>query len=182
MADQALQRKEQAVDNRPPIVVLRDRLMSREGELRAALVDVPVENFIRAVMTSVALNTEILGCSWQSIWNSCLKACRDGLLPDGIDGALVPYKGNVNWIPMYQGLLRRFRRSGKFKWVGAGIVRSGEVFEHWITHEGEHFKHVPGDSFTAPIVKIYALATTKDDGRFIAVIPIEEANKIKAMS
>jgi recombination protein RecT len=180
MAD-TVQKIEQQ-DNRPPIVVLRDKLMARQGELRAALTDVSVESFIRAVMTSVALNPDILGCNWQSIWNACLRSCRDGLLPDGVDAALVPYKGVCNYIPMYQGLLRRFRRSGNFKWITAGIVHQGEEFSHYIDQDGEHFKHVPGDDFAAPIVKIYALATTKDGGVFVAVMPIEEANKIRAMS
>jgi len=181
---EAVQRmeSEQQVDNRAPIIVLRDKLMSRQGELRAALTDVSVESFIRAVMTSVALNSEILGCSWQSIWNSCLRACRDGLLPDGVDAALVPFKGTCSYIPMYQGMLRRFRRSGNFKWITAGIVRQGEEFSHWIDEEGEHFRHTPGDNFKSPIVKIYALATTKDGGVFCAVLPIEEANKIRSMS
>ena len=48
---------------------------------------------------------------------------------------------------MYQGLLRRFRRSGNFKWVKADVVREGEEFAHYIDEAGEHFRHVPGDSF-----------------------------------
>src|SRR3977135_1502809 len=94
-------------DSRPPMVVLRDRFESRRAELKAALPsDVSVDSFIRAVMTSAALNPDILGCSWQSIWNACLRACRDGLLPDGVEGAIVPYKSVATWIPMYLGLLR----------------------------------------------------------------------------
>lgn len=171
-----------AQDSRPPIVVLRDKLASRQGELRAALTDISPENFIRAVMTSVALNPELLGCSWQSIWNSCLKACRDGLLPDGVDSALVPFKGQASYIPMYGGLLRRFRRSGQFKWITANIVRQGEPFEHWIDEHGEHFRHVPGTDINAPMVAVYAIATTRDNGIFIAVLPLAEADQIKAMS
>lgn len=170
-------------DTRPPMVVLRDRFELRRAELKAGLPsDISVDSFIRAAMTSVALNTEILGCSWQSIWNSCLRACRDGLLPDGVEGAIVPYKNTATWIPMYQGLLRRFRRSGQFKWITANLVRRGEEFTHFIDETGEHFKHVPGSDFSAPIEKVYALATTKDGGVFVAVLSIAEANKIRAMS
>lgn len=170
-------------DSRPPMVVLRDRFELRRGELKAALPsDVSVDSFIRAAMTSAALNPDILGCSWQSIWNACLRACRDGLLPDGVEGAIVPFKGTATWIPMYQGLLRRFRRSGQFRWITANLVRAGEEFTHYIDEHGEHFRHVPGDNFGAAIEKIYALATTKDGGVFVAVLSIAEANKIRAMS
>lgn len=169
--------------DRPPIVVLRQRLEDRKGELRAALPsDIAPDQFIRAVITSATINPDILACSWQSVWLSCMRACRDGLLPDGVEGALVPFKSTANWIPMYQGLLRRFRRSGSFKWVTANVVRQGEEFRHYIDEQGEHFCHVPGEIFEAPIVKIYALATTKDGGFFATVLPIAEANKIRNMS
>jgi recombination protein RecT len=172
-----------ATDNRPPMVVMRSRLQEREAELRAALgPDIPVDTFVRAVMTSVALNPDILACTWQSVWNSCLKACRDGLLPDGIDAAIVPFKSTANYIPMYQGLLRRFRRSGQFKWITANVVRQGEEFMHYIDENGEHFRHVPGGDTNAPVAKVYALATTKEGGVFVAVMSKAEVDKIKAMS
>jgi len=170
-------------DTRPPIVVLRQRLQEREGELKAALPpDISPASFIRAVITAATINTDILGCSWQSVWISVMKACRDGLLPDGIEGAIVPYKSTATWIPMYQGLLRRFRRSGQFKWITAGIVHEGEEFHHYIDQDGEHFRHVPGDDTSKPILKIYALATTRDGGQFVCVIPKAEADKIRSMS
>jgi recombination protein RecT len=133
-------------------------------------------------MTSVQINPEILGCSWQSIWNACLLACRANLLPDGIDGALVPFKGRCTWIPMYQGLMRQFRRSGQFQWIDAGLVRESEVFEYWINQDGVHFKHIPGDDSDRPITKIYAIATTKDGGRFVRVLTKKEADKRRNMS
>jgi recombination protein RecT len=165
----------------PPMVMLRDRLLSRRDELKAALGDIPVEVFVRAVVTSAQINPDILACTWSSIWLSCMRACRDGLLLDGVEAALVPYKETASYIPMYQGQLRKFRRSGQFKWITAGLVRKGEEFSHFIDEVGEHFLHVPGDDFQAPIEKIYALATTKDGGVFATVLPIAEANKIKAM-
>jgi recombination protein RecT len=167
----------------PPIVQLRERLDQRMSEIRAALPpDITPSQFLRAVMTSASINPEILACSWQSVWLACLQACRDGLLPDGVEGAIVPYKSRATWIPMFQGLLRRFRRSGQFRWVTAGLVREGEEFEHYISETGEHFRHRPGDDFEAPITYCYALATTKDDGVFVTVMPIAEANKIRNFS
>jgi recombination protein RecT len=168
---------------RPPIFVLRERLEARKEELKNSLPsDISPEQFVRAVVTGAQLNPEILACTWQSVWNACVLACRDGLLPDGQEGAIVPYKGRAGWIPMYQGLLRRFRRSGQFKWVTAGLVREGERFTHFIDELGEHFHHTPGYDFGAPIVKIYAMATTREEGIFITVLPIAEANKIRNMS
>jgi recombination protein RecT len=170
-------------DDRPPIVVLRDRLETRKTELQRMLGnDIPADNFIRAVITSATLNPEIQACRWQTVWDACVRACRDGLLPDGVDAAIVPFKDRATYIAMYQGMLRRFRRSGQFKWITANVVRTGEEFVHFIDETGEHFRHVPGDNFSAQITKVYALATTKDGGVFVAVLSIAEANKIKNMS
>ena len=172
-----------AIVNRSPIVVLRERLEARRDELKNALPsDISPERFIRAIITSTQINPDILACQWQSLWLACLRACRDGLLPDGREGAIVPFKGQAQWIAMYQGLLKRFRRSGTFRWVKADVVRQGEEFYHFVDEHGEHIRHTPGDDFESPIVKVYAMATTKDGGIFVNVMSIAEANKIKAMS
>jgi recombination protein RecT len=168
--------------NKPPIVVKRERLEARKGELKAALTDVSPEQFIRAVITSATINPEIQACTWQSVWIACMQACRDNLLPDGVEGAIVPFKSKAQWLPMYQGLLRRFRRSGQFKSIVANVVRDGEQWMEWYDETGPHFRHVPGDSFDTPIVRVYASATTKDGGFFLASLPIAEANKIRNMS
>jgi recombination protein RecT len=84
---------------------------------------------------------------------------------------------------MYQGLLKKFRNSGQFRWVGTGIVFEGDVYEHWITQEGEHFKHVPADDNSGKkIRRVYALATTKEGGSFIADLSMAEIDKRRAMS
>jgi recombination protein RecT len=168
---------------KPPLVVFRDRLEQRKAEIKNSLPsDVSADAFIRAATTSAQLNPEILACTWQSLWNACIRAARAGLVPDGEEGAIVPFKSQAQWIPMVQGILRRFRRSGQFRWITADVVREGEVFEHWITHEGEHFRHVPGDNFQAPIIKAYAIASTKDGATFVTVMTLAEINKHRAFS
>lgn len=169
--------------NKPPIVVMRERFESRKDELKNALPsDVSPDAFIRAFMTSAQINPELQGCTWSSLWEAALRACRDGLLPDGVEAAVVPFKSRAQYIRMYGGVLRQFRRSGQFKWLKSDVVREGEKFEHWVTNAGEHFLHVPGDDFTAPIVKAYALATTKDGGEFCKVMSRAEIDKHRAYS
>jgi recombinational DNA repair protein RecT len=115
----------------PPIVILRQRLEARENELRNALPDdVSPKQFIRVVTTAATINPEILACSFQSIWKSCMLACRDGLLPDGVEAAFVPYKSECSYQSMYRGLLLNFRRSGMFRWIVADVVREGDGWFH----------------------------------------------------
>jgi len=168
--------------NKPPLVVLRERLEARKGELANALNDIKPDHFIRAVTTAAQMNPDIQACSFQSLWLACMRACRDGLLPDGREGAIVPYKSNAQWIPMYQGLLKKFRQSGMAKWITSDVVREGETFEHWVDQTGEHFKHIPEGDESKPIIKVYAAALTTDGAFYVAVMSMTEINKIKAMS
>jgi recombination protein RecT len=163
--------------------MLRQRLVERIDELKNALPsDISPAQFIRSVMTGVQTNPDILGCSFRSIWDSCMRACRDGLLPDGREGALVPYRDKCTWIPMYFGLLLRFQKSGQFKSVTANVVRTGDKFEHWIDENGEHLKHIPIADSAAAVTHCYAVATTLGSGSFIAVLDMPEITKIRRMS
>jgi recombination protein RecT len=163
-----------------PIVVLRERLEARANEIKAALPGIPPDRFIRAVITAAQINPDILACEFQSLWLACMRACRDGLLPDGVEGAIVPYKSKATWIPMYRGMLRKFQESGQFRWVAADVVRVGEQFEYWITENGPHFKHKPEGG--GAVVRAYAIATTQAGGVFVAVMSMHDLDKVRAMS
>lgn len=172
-----------AVHQKHPLVVLRERLEARSSEIKAALPGIPPERFIRAVITAAQINPEILACEFSSVWLACMRACRDGLIPDGVEGAIVPYKSKATWIPMYRGLIRRFAESGKYKWITANIVYEGEEFTHFVDEHGEHLRHVPDEIFDDRMIKkAYAMASTTDGGIFIAVMPRAEIDKIRRMS
>jgi hypothetical protein len=169
-------------DRKPPIVVLRERLPSAVTSPQRADRHRP-RSFHPRLGDLGPGQSRAAGLCFQSLWLACMRACRDNLLPDGREGAIVPYKSNAQWIPMYQGLLKRFRQSGQCKWITANVVRQGEVFEHWIDENGEHFRHVPGISDgVAPSSKSYAAALTKDGAFYVAVMTLAEINKVKAMS
>jgi recombination protein RecT len=164
------------------LLIMREYLEQRRDQLQAAASDIPAEKFINAAVTAAALNPDIFECSRQSIMQALLRACRDGLLPDGVEGVIVPFKKQATWIRTYIGLLRQFRRSGQFKWLKADVVREGDEFDHYVDEHGEHFRHRARDNFLAPIMKAYAAAITKDDGFFVTVMTIDELNKHKAKS
>jgi recombination protein RecT len=178
------QMAEAATKQQHPLVAFNSYLQDRVDSLRTALPPhMKPERFISSVMTAVQLNPDLLACERRSLWLACMRAAQDGLLPDGKDAAIVAYKQKAQYLPMYQGLLRKFRNSGQFKWITAGVVYEGEVFEHWIDENGEHFKHVPSnDNPDRKVRRVYSLATTKDGGVFIADLSLADINKRRAMS
>src|SRR5215471_3144870 len=156
-----------AAPAKPQIVILRERLIARHDELAAALgPGTDPARFIRAVITSATINPELQACDWSSMWNACLRATRDGLLPDGNEAAIVPFKSKASYIPMFRGLLKRFYQTGLFRSVTANVVRQGEEFSHFVDEAGEHLRHVPSDDFATPVVRVYALAVMSNGGSF----------------
>jgi recombination protein RecT len=174
------------VERKHPIVVLRERLDARINELKAAAPpDIPPERIIRALITAAQIDPNLLACRWDSLWLALMRACRDGLLPDGREGAIVAYKDKAQWIPMYQGLIKKFAQSGHYKAITANCVFEGDEFEHWIDENGEHLKHRPNehsDIDPAKINRVYALANSREGGVFIAVLPRAEIDKIRKVS
>jgi recombination protein RecT len=174
-----------AVQPKPehPLVTLRSRLEARSNEIKAAWPGVSPDRIIRAIITSAQINPDLLACNFQSLFLACMRACRDGLIPDGVEGAIVPYKEKATWIPMYKGLLKKFQTSGQFRHVMANCVFEGDEFAHYIDEHGEHLRHTPSDTYDdSKIVRVYAMATTKDGGVFITVLPRKEIDKVRKWS
>lgn len=180
-----------AVTTKPehPALTFRRRLESRRDMFKDLLPpDVPFDRFIAATMAAIHQNPELLQIPQTSLFQALMKCARDGLVPDGEEAVIVPYgkplaTATATYIPMYQGYLRRFRRSGQFEYITADIVRKGDKFRSYIDENGPHFMHEPCWDESAPVEKAYAYATTKD-GRYplIAVVTLTDLNKARAMS
>lgn len=174
-----------APTNTHPMVRFYAWLDSREPELKKMLPDhIKPEQFVRVVKTLANKNPDLLACDRHSLWIACMDCCRDGLLPDGQEAAIVPYKDKATYIPMWQGLIKRFRNSGQFKTFSVGIVREGDEWDHWLDEHGEHFRYRRGDQHSdqRAIRCVFATATTKDGGVFIVDPTLDQINKRKNMS
>jgi recombination protein RecT len=167
-----------------PIIVLQNQLAERGAEFKTVLpAHISPERFLAVVKTAVIDNADLLAADRQSLFRACRRCAQDGLMPDGHEAALVLFKNRVQYIPMYQGLLKLFRNSGQFRHVNTGIVYEGEEYSHWLDETGEHYRHVPGDDRDPKAVRrVYATATTKDGGFFMVDMSLTEVNKHRAVS
>lgn len=156
----------------------REQFTKLEGELKMALpTHIPVERFMRVVLTAVNGNPDLLHADRQSLFESSMKAAQDGLLPDGREGALVVYNTKipgkngekdrwikkVQWMPMVAGIMKKARNSGEIALITAGYVVGGDKFRYWIDDDGEHIFYEPGEKqdFNT-FVCAFAMAKTKD--------------------
>ncbi|MCK9342320.1 MAG: recombinase RecT [Prevotella sp.] len=102
------------------------------------------ETVIRQVMTNVQKNPSLLNCDHISLIGAVIEASQLGLPLDGVLGHayIIPFKGRVQLIPGYKGLMELAYRSGRIEAIHARIIYDCDEWEY---EEGLHpiLKHKP---------------------------------------
>lgn len=179
------------IEKPKPTVEFRDQWTRQEMEIKTALpAHMPVERFMRVVMTAVNGNPDLLAADRRSLFESAMRAAQDGLLPDGRDGALVIFNTKVNdewvkkvqWMPMVGGILKKVRNSGELLSIAAYVAYEKDHFEYSLGDE-ESISHRPcleEDRGNPRLV--YAVAKTKDGGIYREIMTIKDVEKVRNVS
>ena len=145
--------------------------------------DVPAARFRSVALAAIRNNPDLMRCEQQSLFNACLNAAQDGLLPDGREGAIVPRKGKAVWQPMIQGIYKRVKSSGSVAALSANVVYEGERFqvllgdEDRIVHQRDMAKVARGRE-----IAVYAIATLKDGSKEREVMTWEQVEAVRKAS
>lgn len=90
--------------------------------------------FAAAVITAVMKSEKLSQCTSKSIWDCAIDCAKLGLVPNGRDAHLVPFrvKGvmTCTLIPDYKGLIQLAYQSGLVDSIHAHCVREGDYFEY----------------------------------------------------
>lgn len=174
-----------------PIEEVRHQLQLMEPQFKAALpAHIPVERFARVVMTAIQNNPKLLNCTRQSLFNACMRAAQDGLLPDGRDGAIVPYgenedgqrkPDNAQWMPMIGGIRKKARNSGEIATWEAHVVCKNDDFAYELGDES-FIRHRPALDDRGPITAAYSIAKLKDGSISREIMSIKEIEGVKSKS
>jgi len=166
----------------------RDTLQRKEAKQQMASVLPPhisVERFNRISVTAVQKDPGLLDADRGSLFRAFLACATDGLVPDGREAAIVVFKGQAQYMPMYAGILKKVRQSGELVSICAQVVYQGDTWDYWIDDDGEHFKHIPnleGSRLPEDVRHIYAMAKTRSGGVFLEVLTKAEVEKIRSIS
>lgn len=119
-------------------------LAQKMSQFEAALIGsgISPKRFVRVVLTAVNLNPELLRCDRRSLMNAAMKAANDHLLPDGNDGALVPFDGKVTWMPQIAGIRKKVRRAGEITSWDVTAVFAKDMFDFELG-DNPFIKHKP---------------------------------------
>ena len=173
-----------------PFDEVKRNLMSEETKQQFAMALPPQmkpEKFLRVAITACNKNPDLLDCTRQSLYQSFILAAQDGLLPDGREAAIVKFNTKAGptatYMPMVGGLLKKIRNSGELKSIVANVVREHDEFRYWVDEDGEHLRHEPVLSDDkSKVTHVYALAKTKDDGVYIAIMTRHEVEEVRNVS
>ncbi|MGA4550623.1 recombinase RecT [Methylorubrum aminovorans] len=161
----------------------RGDIQRMESEISAALPPhIPAERFIRVVITAVQGDPALLDADRKTLFEASMRAAQDGLLPDKREGALVIFKGRVQWMPMIGGILKKVRNSGELVSIGAHIAYENDRFAYVLGDE-ERIEHEPKlDGDRGKPRAAYAIAKTKDGGIYREVMSLGEIEKVRKVS
>ncbi|WP_244827652.1 recombinase RecT [Caballeronia sp. TF1N1] len=150
---------------------------------------VDVESFARIVIHAVESEPKLYDADRNSLMRACLEAAQDGLLPDGREGAIVPFRHRnstrfvAQWQPMVWGLVKLVRQSEQLLDIVAHIVRQADAFDHWVDEKGEHFMHRPDYLRTnSPPVLVYAFARLANGGWYFEPMNWSEIERFRELS
>ena len=145
--------------------------------------DVSPEKFREVVLAAIRRMPALLNCDRQSLFNACLNAAQDGLMPDGREGAIVPRKGKANWQPMILGIYKRVKTSGSVASISANVVYDGEPFDvllgddERIVHRRDMSRVADGNE-----AAVYAIAVLKDGTREREVMTWDQVMTVRQTS
>jgi recombination protein RecT len=172
-----------------PLQVFKDLLDRQTPAFQATLPAQVVDRFKVIIMTTLVDKPDLMRCKPQSLINVCRHAAQDGLMLDGREAAIVPFKigGELiaTYMPMVIGLRKKVRASELVAdWNCQVVFEDDPVFDIGFGDRPYvHHKPALSGGGKRKIVGVYSVATFKDGTKSIEWMTfdqIEEARKASA--
>lgn len=144
------------------------------------------DRFARITMTSLQLTPRLLDCEPVSLISAVMQCAQLGLEPDNVLGHayLVPFKGKVQIIVGYRGIMRLARNSEDVSSIEARAVYEKDAFDYKYGDGGRRMLwHVPSeDDNPGALRAAYAICRFKNGGEVWEVILPRHIAKVKRIS
>ena len=139
-----------------------------------------VDTFTSALRIYLQRNPIILSSPIEDVLIQAFRAMCDGLLIDGQESAIIPFKGSLVYVPMLKGSLKMIYRTGIVSSVNAYVVYESELdtFEE-VMGTNPQIIHRRNKAPQGNIVASYAVAKLKDGGDVFAVVYQPDIDRAK---
>lgn len=149
---------------------------------RALPPHVPVERFIRVVLTAVNNNPDLVKADRRSLLIAATQCAQDGLLPDNREAAFVIYAGSAKYTPMVWGIVKKCRNSGELAEITSHVVHENDAFDYSFgDNEGITHKPLLKGNRGEPI-GAYAIAKLKDGSIYREFMSAAEIMAVRDIS
>lgn len=130
-----------------------------------------VDTFASALRIYLQSHPIILNSPIKDVLSQAFRAMCDGLIIDGQESAIIPFKGKLAYVPMLKGSIKMIYRTGIVSSVNAYVVYESELdsFEE-VMGTNPQIIHRRNKAPHGKIVASYAVAKLKDGGDVFAVV------------
>jgi recombination protein RecT len=146
----------------PAVKQLRADLNAMQTQFANALPPhIPAARFVRVVMTAIQNNPKLLACDRQSLFNACMRAAQDGLLPNS----------------------KKVRNSGALSDWNVQVVQEGDQFDYQLGDD-PHILHKPAKrgGRTRKVIAAYSIARFPDGTISREVMNVDQIEDIRKKS
>lgn len=132
------------------------------------------DRVIMLALMAVNKTPSLMKCTQESILQAVYDAGRLGLEPDGVQGAIVPYKGSAQFQPMYQGLCQLVYEEESVESIEARVAYDCDFFRV-VLGTDPHIEHKPDLEHAGKrtAVAYYAVAHMRGRAKFDVMTPAE---------
>ena len=165
-----------------PLAIVSEGISKMAGQFKASLpAHVSVEKFMRVTMNAVNNNPDLLKQDRRTLFNSAGRAAQMGLLPDGREGAIIPFKGQCQFMPMVAGIMKLVRNSGEISTWSVQAVYENDSFDYELG-DNERIVHKPALTSRGKIIGAYSIVTMKDGEKSREFMSVDEIEAIRKRS
>lgn len=153
------------------------------SQLNAALPKfLNADRFLRTIYSALLQNPKLLDCSKESLLSSMIQAAQLGLEPVLGKAALIPYGTEMQFQPMFRGLIDLAMRSDKIEKITAHTVYDKDAFaiDYGTAERLTHNPFLDGDR--GNIRGSYTVWYYKDGGTTHSYMSISDIYKIRDRS
>lgn len=137
---------------------------------------------IRLAVYQFANDDKLAKCRPETFYTALITAAQLGLEPSGIRGEayLVPFKGSVQLIPGWRGLIKLALRSKAVSSIYSHVVREGDDFVVTLgTDVAIHHKPTMNGGPDRDIIAAYAVAKLADGSVDVEVMDADELRRLR---
>ena len=172
-----------------PMQNFRDILERQSSQFALVMPAETVDRFKRIIVTTLNDKPDLLRCTPRSLINVCMHAAQDGLMLDGREAAIAPYKNResgeliATYMPMVLGLRKKVRASELIADWNVQAVFDNDQFDIAFG-DAPYVRHKPAliGGGKRAMVGAYSVATFKDGTKSIEWMTLEQIEEIRGKS